>query len=212
MTAAFLPGGGARAGGRAARRRRRASRWSRARSAVGPARREAAARGELTAELVELLRGAAELVASTAAGDEAARRASRDADRALVRLGARAPRSPTASRDGAAAARRRVDGRRRARASPSTRTPQGRLDRVLIAALALLALASFEAVQPLAAGRARAGRDARRRPAAARADRPRAGGARSRRRPRRARTGRSRSRSRTCARATRRRAARARRR
>ena len=47
-----------------------------------------------------------------------------------------------------------------------------------IAALALLALASFEAVQPLAAGRARARRDARRRPAGPRADRPRARGRR----------------------------------
>jgi predicted ABC-type transport system involved in lysophospholipase L1 biosynthesis ATPase subunit len=52
----------------------------------------------------------------------------------------------------------------------------GHLDRVLIALLALLALASFEAVQPLAAGARELVGDARGRPAGARAHRSRAGG------------------------------------
>ena len=50
----------------------------------------------------------------------------------------------------------------------------GRLDRVLIAMLALLALAAFDAVAGLPPARARAVGDARRRAARARADRPRA--------------------------------------
>ena len=68
--------------------------------------------------------------------------------------------------------------------------------------LALLALASFEAVTPLAGGRPRAVVDARRRAAGARADRPRAGDRRPDRPAPGAPAGRSRSRSKTSAPAT----------
>ena len=56
----------------------------------------------------------------------------------------------------------------------------GELDRVLIAMLALLALASFEAVQPLSAVARELPATARRRPADPRADRSRARGGRPR--------------------------------
>jgi ATP-binding cassette, subfamily C, bacterial CydC len=107
---------------------------------------EAAARGELTADLVETLRGAPELVAYGREDERLGRL--RDGDRTLVRLARRA-----ALADGAG------DGLRLL-VSGATVTgvlavsvsahATGRLDRVLIAMLALLALAAFEAVQPLA--------------------------------------------------------------
>jgi thiol reductant ABC exporter CydC subunit len=110
------------------------------------ARDEAAARGELSAELVELLSGAGEL-SVYGRGAEAVDRV-RAADRALTRLAARAAFS-----DGLADALRLVVtgatlGGVLALAVASH--AGGGLERVLIATLALLALASFEGVQPLA--------------------------------------------------------------
>jgi ATP-binding cassette, subfamily C, bacterial CydC len=110
------------------------------------ARGEAAARGELSAELVELLSGAGEL-SVYGRGDEAVERV-RAADRALTHLAARA-----ALADGLADALRLVVtgatvGGVLALAVASH--AGGGLERVLIATLALLALASFEGVQPLA--------------------------------------------------------------
>jgi thiol reductant ABC exporter CydC subunit len=110
-------------------------------------RRQSAARAELTADLVELLRGAPELVVygrekETLAGIEAA-------DRELARLG---------RRDALAAGV--ADGLSVLVAGVTTAAvlavavaahDVGRLDRVLVATLALLALSSFEAVSPLPA-------------------------------------------------------------
>ncbi|HYI75063.1 MAG TPA: thiol reductant ABC exporter subunit CydC [Gaiellaceae bacterium] len=108
-------------------------------------RRQAVARGELGAELVELLRGAPELVAY--GREEDALRRVREADGELVRLGRRdalvagladallvlvAGLTTIAVLTLAVAA-----------------NEAGTLDRVLVAALALLALASFEPVSPL---------------------------------------------------------------
>jgi ATP-binding cassette, subfamily C, bacterial CydC len=108
-------------------------------------RREAAARGELTSELVETLAGSAELVAF---GCEKERlRGLQAADRKLVRIARRA-----ALADGTGDALRllvmgaTVVGVLAVSVSAHT---GGNLNRVLIATLALLALASFEAVQPL---------------------------------------------------------------
>ena len=110
------------------------------------ARREAADAGHLTAELVELVRGAPELVAYGRAGERLERL--RRADAALVARraagGAVARVRPTAIRVLVTGAT--VVG---VLAVSVQAHAEGRLDRVLIAALALLALASFEAVQPL---------------------------------------------------------------
>jgi thiol reductant ABC exporter CydC subunit len=106
---------------------------------------EAAARGELTAEFVETLRGAPEL-AVYGRVDERLERL-READRGLVRIARRA-----ALADGAADGLRllvtgaTVAGVLMVAVSAHA---SGSLDRVLIAMLGLLALASFEAVQPL---------------------------------------------------------------
>jgi thiol reductant ABC exporter CydC subunit len=117
----------------------RLGRWS--------ARRQAAARGELTAELVELLSGAPELVAY-GREDEALARVRR-ADRELGRL---------AGRDAlvagiADAASTAVAGLTTAAllALAVSAHDADTLDRVLVATLALLALASFETVVPLPA-------------------------------------------------------------
>jgi ATP-binding cassette, subfamily C, bacterial CydC len=114
------------------------------------ARAEAAARGDLTAELVELLTGAGEL-SVYGRGDEAVGRV-READRMLTRLAGRA-----AFADGLADALRlfvtgaTVTG---VLALAVAAHANAGLNRVMIATLALLALASFEGVQPLAqAGR-----------------------------------------------------------
>ncbi len=114
------------------------------------ARAEAAARGDLTAELVELLTGAAELSVYGRDADAVAR--VRGADRVLTRLAGRA-----AFADGLADALRlfvtgaTVTG---VLALAVAAHANGGLSRVMIATLALLALASFEGVQPLAqAGR-----------------------------------------------------------
>jgi len=109
------------------------------------ARLEAASRGELSSELVELLAGSAELAVY---GQEESRLARvRRADRTLSALSRRA-----ALADGAAdGLRLLVTGATVAvvLALAVAAHADGRLAGVAIAALALLALASFEAVQPL---------------------------------------------------------------
>jgi ATP-binding cassette subfamily C protein CydC len=110
------------------------------------ARLQAPARGELSADLVETLGGAPELVLYGRT-DEALRRL-RARDQRLVRLAHRA-----AFADGTGdALRLLVTGATVAGvlAVSVAAHASGELDRVLIALLALLALASFEAVQPLA--------------------------------------------------------------
>jgi thiol reductant ABC exporter CydC subunit len=110
-------------------------------------RRHASARGELSAELVELLRGAPELVA--AGSEEAALDRLRAADRGLVKL-ARRDALVAGAADGLELV---VTGLTVAGvlAVAVTASADGRLDRVLIATLALLAVAAFEAVTPLSA-------------------------------------------------------------
>jgi ATP-binding cassette, subfamily C, bacterial CydC len=110
-------------------------------------RRQAAARGELSAEFVEVLRAAPELVAYGSASAAQAR--VRAADGALVRLARRdAFVGGLADGAGLAVVGATVAG---VLAVAVHASADGGLDRVLIAMLALLALASFEAVQPLAA-------------------------------------------------------------
>jgi ATP-binding cassette subfamily C protein CydC len=105
-------------------------------------RRQSAARAELTAELVELFRGAPELAAYGREDDALAR--VRASDRELARLARRdALAAGIADALAILAASLTVAGVLAvAVASPG-------LDRVLIATLALLALASFDCVQPL---------------------------------------------------------------
>ena len=108
-------------------------------------RRQAPARGELTAELVELLRGAPELVAYGREDDALAR--VRAADRELVRLGRRdALVAGLADSLSVLVAGLTTVG---VLAVAVAAHEAGGLDRVLVAALALLALSSFEAVAPL---------------------------------------------------------------
>jgi thiol reductant ABC exporter CydC subunit len=111
------------------------------------ARRQAAARGQLSAELIESLRGAPELVAFGA--DEAALDRVRAADRVLVKL-ARRDALTVGVGDGLELF---VTGLTVAGvlAVAIAAHDHGALNRVLIATLALLALAAFEAVTPLAA-------------------------------------------------------------
>jgi thiol reductant ABC exporter CydC subunit len=108
---------------------------------------QAAARGELSAELVEVLAAAPELVVNGAGAAALAR--VRDADRTLVRLGRRDAWAGGLA-DGLGLA---VTGATVAAVLVLAiqASAAGSLDRVLIATLALLALASFEAVQPLSA-------------------------------------------------------------
>lgn len=107
--------------------------------------RQAAARGELTAELVELLRGAPELVAY--GREEDALKRVRHADRELVRLGRRdALVAGLADALSVLVAGLTTVGVLVVAVSAHD---AGTLDRVLIAALALLALSSFDAVSPL---------------------------------------------------------------
>jgi ATP-binding cassette, subfamily C, bacterial CydC len=145
VTAAFLPaaalvlaGGLLLAGVAVPLFSGRLSRWA--------ARRQAAARGRLSAELVELLQAAPELVVYGREQDRLAR--VRETDRLLARI---------AHRDALAAGV--GDGLQLCAAGATVAGvlwlaveahADGRLDRVLIAMLALLALASFDAVQPLA--------------------------------------------------------------
>ncbi len=109
-------------------------------------RREAPTRGELTAELVETMSGASELMVYGRGEDRL--NDLRAADRALVRTARRA-----ALADGVAEALRLALMGLTVAAVLALAVAAhggGRLDGVLIALLALLALASFEAVQPLA--------------------------------------------------------------
>jgi thiol reductant ABC exporter CydC subunit len=109
--------------------------------------RQAAARGVLSTELVELLGAAPELVVY--GGDAAALGRLRAADRALVRIGRRDALAAGVG-DGLGVL---VGGLTVAivLALSVDAHAGGELDRVLIAMLALLALASFEAAQPLSA-------------------------------------------------------------
>jgi ATP-binding cassette, subfamily C, bacterial CydC len=116
--------------------------WALARSS---GRRQAAARGELTAELVELLRAAPELVAYGREDESIAR--VRAADAELVRLGRRdAFAAGVAEGLLILVAGATVAG---VLAVAVDAHVAGALDRVLVATLALLALASFDAVVPL---------------------------------------------------------------
>ena len=109
--------------------------------------RQPAAAGELTAELVDLLRGAPELAVLGA--DERAVEAVRTLDEELVRL-ARRDALVSGFLEGlsVAVAGLTVAGVLVVCASA---TVAGTLDRVMVASLALLAMASFEAVTPLPA-------------------------------------------------------------
>ena len=110
-------------------------------------RRQAAARGELTAELVELLRGAPELLAYGREEEMLARVQRADAE--LVRLGRRdALVAGLADALSILVAGVTAAG---VLAVAVAAHDVGTLDRVLVATLALLALASFEAVAPLPA-------------------------------------------------------------
>jgi thiol reductant ABC exporter CydC subunit len=114
-----------------------ASRWS--------GRHQARLRGELSAELVELVGGASELVVYGAEEDRLRQLA--EAEARLARAGRRA-----AFADGVGdAVRWSLTGLTVAAvlAVAVTAHADGRLDRVLIALLTLLALASFECIQPL---------------------------------------------------------------
>jgi ATP-binding cassette, subfamily C, bacterial CydC len=114
---------------------------------VKAGRRQAAARGQLSSELVELFRGAPELVAF--GGDQAALDRVSAADRTLVKLARRDALSAGVG-DGLELV---VTGLTIAGvlAVGIAAHEHGALNRVLIATLALLALAAFEAVTPLAA-------------------------------------------------------------
>jgi ATP-binding cassette, subfamily C, bacterial CydC len=109
--------------------------------------RQAAARGDVTAELVELLGAAPEIAAY--GGEEAARARVRAADRRLVRLARRdALLGGAADGLGVAAAGATLAGVLAVAAQASA---AGQLDPVSLAVVGLLALAAFEAVQPLPA-------------------------------------------------------------
>lgn len=109
--------------------------------------REASARAELAAELIEVLGAAPELLAYGADGAGVER--VRVADRTLARLARRdACAGGAADGIGLAITGLTVCG---VLAAAVAASGAGHLDRVLIALLALLALASFEAVTPLSA-------------------------------------------------------------
>ena len=109
--------------------------------------RQAAARGELSAELVELMGSGAEVVAFGAEQHALAR--IRDADHSLVALGRRdAVAGGVADGLNLVMTGVTVTG---VLAVTVNAASDGRIDRVLIAMLTLLALASFEAVTPLSA-------------------------------------------------------------
>jgi thiol reductant ABC exporter CydC subunit len=108
-------------------------------------RRHAAARAELQAELVELLEGAPELVVLGA--DVAALERVHRFDTELARLGRReASAAGLVETLGTVVAGLTVAG---VLGVAVAATAAGNLDRVLVAAVALLAMASFEAVRPL---------------------------------------------------------------
>ena len=126
----------------ARRRRRRAAARRRARP-LAPAAAQAAARGELTGELVELLRGAPELVAYGREDDALGRVRAADGELAPPRPPRRPRRRGSRTRSRSSSRARRVAG---VLAVAVAAHDAGALDRVLVATLALLALASFEAV------------------------------------------------------------------
>jgi len=107
--------------------------------------RQAAARGELTADLVEVLRGAPELVAYGC--EEAVTERTRAADRALSKL-ARRDALVAGLADGAFVLVAGITTTAVLALAVSAHEADA-LDRVLVATLALLALASFEPVAPL---------------------------------------------------------------
>jgi ATP-binding cassette subfamily C protein CydC len=110
-------------------------------------RRQARVRGELTAELVELLRGAPELVAYGCEEESLARISAHD--RELARLGRRdALAAGLAEALSIVVTGLTVAG---VLAVAVAAHDANELDRVLVATLALLALASFDAVSPLPA-------------------------------------------------------------
>ncbi|HWB55407.1 MAG TPA: thiol reductant ABC exporter subunit CydC [Gaiellaceae bacterium] len=111
------------------------------------ARRQAAARSELTADLVELLRGAPELVVFGREDDRLA--AVREADRELDRL-ARRDALVAGVADALAILVAGVTTAGVLAVAVSAHDA-GTLDRVLVATIALLALSSFEGVAPLPA-------------------------------------------------------------
>ena len=120
----------------------RAVAWATGRAAR---RRQLPARGELTSELVDALRGAPELVAY-GREDEVAERL-RAADAELVRLGRRdALAGGLADALSVLVTGLTVAG---VLAVAVAEHDAGTLDRVLVATLALLALSAFDAVQPL---------------------------------------------------------------
>ncbi len=133
-------------------------------------RRQAGARAELTAELVELLRGAPELV--VCGREEATLERVRTLDAELTRL---SRRDALVAGLGEAltivVAGATVVGVLAVAVSANHAVT---LDRVLVATLALLALSSFEAVAPLPGVARELPGDPGRRPAGARADRARA--------------------------------------
>jgi ATP-binding cassette, subfamily C, bacterial CydC len=107
--------------------------------------RRATAQGQLAAELVELLRGAPELVVYGREGDVVRR--VREADRELARMARRdALAGGVAEGLGVLVTGATVVG---VLAVAVTSADAGSLERVLVAVLALVALASFEAVAPL---------------------------------------------------------------
>ena len=108
-------------------------------------RRQAEARGELTAELVELLRGASELVVYGREDEKLA--AVREADAELARL-TRRDALVAGLADGLAVLVTGLTVVGVLAAAVSAHSA-GNLDRVLLATVALLALASFESVLPL---------------------------------------------------------------
>ena len=108
-------------------------------------RRRAAAQGHLAAELVELLRGAQELVVYGREDEALAR--FREADREVARL-ARGDALAAGVADGLGILVAGVTTVAVLAVAVSAHAG-GELDRVLVAVLALLALASFEAVAPL---------------------------------------------------------------
>jgi thiol reductant ABC exporter CydC subunit len=116
-------------------------------SARAAGRRQAAVRGELTADLVELLRGAPELVAFGREDDTIAR--VRAADRELVRL-ARCDAFVAGAADAAFVLVVGLTTTGVLAVAVSAHAA-GSLDRVLVATLALLALSSFDSVLPLPA-------------------------------------------------------------
>ena len=121
-------------------------------AAVGPlldaaGRRQAAARGAVAAELVELLGAAPEIAAY--GGEQAAHARIREADARLVRLARRdALLGGAADGLGVAVAGATLAG---VLAVAAHAASGGRIDPVTVAVLGLLALAAFDAVQPLPA-------------------------------------------------------------